>query len=157
MNRKQHVPTDIEAHLARRAELKRSLEERQRELVMTLHQRMREVRAEHGSNVTRGGLPEGEASDVDIQEDIELAVIQMKAETLGRIEESIARLDAGVYGQCSSCGEEIATSRLRALPFAVRCRDCEEEDEAERGRARKDQGRHPFSVDRGGLRDPALG
>ncbi|MBY0493356.1 MAG: TraR/DksA C4-type zinc finger protein [Cyanobacteria bacterium] len=27
---------------------------------------------------------------------------------------------------CFECGEEIAEARLRALPFAVRCKDCEE-------------------------------
>ena len=149
MNTKQPVTTDIEARLARRAELKRSLEDRRRQLVMTLHDRLREVRTEHGSNMMRGGPSDGEAPDIDIEEDIELAVIQMRAETLGRIDEAIARLDAGVYGQCSSCGEEIATSRLRALPFAVRCRECEEQDEAERGRARMGEGRrHPFFMDR---------
>jgi RNA polymerase-binding transcription factor DksA len=27
---------------------------------------------------------------------------------------------------CFECGEEISGARLRALPFAVRCKDCEE-------------------------------
>ena len=157
MKAKGHVPTQVEPHLTRRDALKRSLEERRSELMMTLHDRMREVRMEHGSNVVTGGLQDGEASDVDIQEDIELALIQMRAETLGSIDESIARLEAGVYGRCSRCGDEITRSRLRALPFAVRCRECEEQDETERRRSRTDQrrGRLLFG-DLSGLRDPAL-
>ena len=37
-----------------------------------------------------------------------------------------SRLDEGAYGDCFQCGDEIAQARLRALPFAVRCKDCEE-------------------------------
>ncbi|MCL4847003.1 MAG: TraR/DksA C4-type zinc finger protein [Acidobacteria bacterium] len=68
----------------------------------------------------------GETSEADIQDDIEFALIQMKAETLTKIDEALARLEEGAYGNCFECGEEISQQRLRALPFAVRCRDCEE-------------------------------
>lgn len=157
MQTKGNSPAEIGPRLTRLAELRRSLEERRSELVANLHQRMRVVRAEHGISPMGSGLDDGE-SEVDIQEDIELAMIQLRAETLGRIEASITRLDAGVYGQCASCGEEIATSRLRALPFAVRCRECEEQDEREHRRARADHGRRrPFFVERSSDRDPALG
>ena len=50
----------------------------------------------------------------------------MKAETLNKINEALRRLDEGTYGNCFECGDEIAQPRLRALPFAVRCKDCEE-------------------------------
>ena len=50
----------------------------------------------------------------------------MKAETLNKINEALARLEDGRYGLCFECGDEIAEARLRALPFAVRCKDCEE-------------------------------
>ena len=30
------------------------------------------------------------------------------------------------YGDCVACGEEIPERCLRALPFATRCKDCEE-------------------------------
>ena len=123
-----------------------------------LHDKIRGVRAEGGAFPGRDGLDEVEASDVDAQEDIELALMQMRSETLTRIDEAIARLEAGLYGHCYSCGEEISGSRLRALPFAVRCRDCEELDEAERQRARiaERRGSAPF-MGPIGFRDPGLG
>jgi hypothetical protein len=71
-------------------------------------------------------MDQGETSEVDIQEDIEFALIQMKAETLNKINEALTRLEEGRYGLCFECGDEIAEQRLRALPFAVRCKDCEE-------------------------------
>jgi len=60
----------------------------------------------------------------------------MKAETLQKINEALARLEEGKYGYCFECGEEIAEQRLRALPFAVRCKDCEEAREVAEQRER---------------------
>ena len=56
----------------------------------------------------------------------------MKAETLTKIDEALRRLEEGTYGYCFECGEEVSESRLRALPFAVRCKDCEEAREVKR-------------------------
>jgi DnaK suppressor protein len=65
----------------------------------------------------------------------------MKAETLALIDAALSRLDAGSYGACAACMGEIAGRRLRALPFAVRCEDCE--DQRERSERERDgQARH---------------
>lgn len=117
-------------------ELRRILEDRRREIVSALHEKMKGVRADGGTMSQQGVLDEGEASEGSIQEDIELALIQMKAETLNRIDEALARLETGVYGNCVECGDEISSPRLRALPFAVRCRDCEEAREVAEQRER---------------------
>ena len=106
-------------------ELKRMLQERQRELVAEVQGKIRGVRAD-GAEKPHDVMDQGETSEVDIQEDIELALIQMKAETLNKINEALARLEEGRYGLCFECGDEITEARLRALPFAVRCKDCEE-------------------------------
>src|ERR671913_619686 len=116
-------------------ELKRMLEERQRELTTEVQGRIRGVRAD-GAEKPHDVMDQGETSEVDIQEDIELALIQMKAETLNKINEALARLDDGTYGNCFECGDEIAQPRLRALPFAVRCKDCEEAREMAQQRER---------------------
>ena len=110
---------------ARYDELKRILEERRREILSEVKEKIRDVRAEGASGMIHAAEA-GETSEADIQDDIEFALIQMKAETLQRIEEALARLEEGSYGNCFECGEEISPQRLRALPFAVRCRDCEE-------------------------------
>ena len=75
-------------------------------------------------------------SDADIQGDIEFALIQMKSETLNKVDAALRRLDDGSYGDCFECGDEIAEARLRALPFAVRCKDCEEARETAERRER---------------------
>ncbi len=116
-------------------ELKRMLQERQRELTHEVQGRIRSVRAD-GAEKPHEVMDQGETSEVDIQEDIELALIQMKAETLNKINEALARLETGRYGFCFECGEEITEARLRALPFAVRCKDCEEARENAANRER---------------------
>ena len=53
---------------------------------------------------------------------------------LEQIGKALAHLDAGSFGYCHECGAEIAEQRLRALPFALRCKSCEEVREGERQR-----------------------
>jgi DnaK suppressor protein len=120
----------------RYAELKRILEERRREIVDQVQGKMRDVRSEGANNPDQGVLDAAESSEADIQDEIEFALIQMKAETLNKIDEALRRLDEGSFGHCFECGEEISERRLRALPFAVRCKDCEEARELAQQRER---------------------
>lgn len=107
-------------------ELKQMLEDRRREILSEVQSRIKDVRSEGAGGLTAGVVDAEETSVADIQEDIELALIQMKAETLTRINEALGRLEENTYGRCNECGEEISPQRLRALPFAIRCKDCEE-------------------------------
>jgi RNA polymerase-binding transcription factor len=106
-------------------DLKKILEDRRREILSEVQGKIRDVRAEGSHSKLNEVFDAGESSEADIQEDIEFALIQMKAETLNKINEALVRLEDGVYGNCFECGEEISQARLRALPFAVRCKDCE--------------------------------
>lgn len=130
----------------RYVELKRILEERRREILAQVQEKMRDVRAEGGTGEGQGVLDAAESSEADIQDDIEFALIQMKSETLHRIEEALARLESGQYGDCFECGDEIAERRLRALPFAVRCKDCEEAREVAQRRERAMSQRRPSGL-----------
>jgi DnaK suppressor protein len=123
---------------SRYQELKRMLEARRRELQAEVQGKIRDVRAEGSwGGKLNEVLDAVESSEVDIQDEIEFALIQMKSETLNKVHDALARLDQGDYGNCFDCGEEIAEKRLRALPFAVRCKDCEEAREAAEQRQRQ--------------------
>ena len=126
--------TKTSAKTSRYNELKKMLEDRRRQLMSDVQGRIRDVRGE--GNKDREVLDQGESSEVDIQDDIEFALIQMKSETLNKINEALRRLDEGTYGNCFECGDEVAEARLRALPFAVRCKDCEEARETAEQRER---------------------
>lgn len=122
---------------ARYEDLKQMLDERKRQMLSQVHEKIRDVRSENVSGKVNNVLDPGESSEAGIQEDIEFALIQMKAETLNKINEALARLEEGAYGNCFECGEEISQARLRALPFAVRCIECEEARENAQKRERQ--------------------
>ena len=128
--------TTTKTKTSRYEDLKQILEDRRREILNEVQDKIRDVRAEGTQNKSNEVFDAAESSDADIQEDIEFALIQMKAETLNKINEALTRLEEGVYGNCFECGEEIAEARLRALPFAVRCKDCEEAREVAAQRER---------------------
>ena len=117
---------------ARRENRRRILNAQRLEAGTAMQNRIRHARADRQS---RTGDPL-EQADTGNQNDIEFALVQMRAETLCRVNEALARLDAGQYGSCIECEAEIAASRLRALPFAVRCRDCAERHEQRTLKAR---------------------
>jgi DnaK suppressor protein len=126
--------TKVAAKTSRYTELKKMLEHRRRELTNQVQGKIRDARSD--SSKDREVLDQGDSSEIDIQDDIEFALIQMKSETLGKVIEALRRLDENTYGNCFECGDEITEARLRALPFAVRCKECEEQRETAERRER---------------------
>jgi len=115
-------------------ELRTVLESRRAELAQEVQGSIRGVRSDGTGD--RDGLDAAESSEADSQDDIGFALIQLKAETLKNIDIALRRIEQGDYGDCFECGNEIAEARLRALPFAVRCRNCEALREASDRRER---------------------
>jgi len=52
------------------------------------------------------------------------ALVGSLRETLLEIDAALEKLDAGTYGRCESCGDEIAPARLEAKPTARLCITC---------------------------------
>jgi DnaK suppressor protein len=128
------IGIDIGATQVRsRASVRQMLVERRRELLNEIQSRVRVVR-EVGSNKDHHSSPLAETVETEPEDDLEFALIQMKSEMLETVNEAVRRFDAGAYGYCVDCGEVITTARLRAMPFAVRCRECEEARENEQHR-----------------------
>ena len=134
----QKAANDTKMSRARYSELKQMLAERRREIQAEVQGKMRGVREEGAwGGKMNEVLDAVESAEADIQEDLEFALVQMKSETLNKINDALARLEQGDYGNCYDCGEEIAEKRLRALPFAVRCKDCEAAREVAEQRQRQ--------------------
>jgi DnaK suppressor protein len=117
----------------RHAHLREILRERRRVVQAEVRGRIRDGRTHRPKN----GGDNLEHSADGIQGEMALALLQMRTETLARIDAALGRLDAGCCGFCVECDGEIAERRLRALPFAVRCQACEEKREQEHGYARQ--------------------
>ena len=52
------------------------------------------------------------------------ATERRRVEAMRRIDQALARLEAGEYGICVVCGEEIAPKRLAFDPAVATCLDC---------------------------------
>ena len=68
--------------------------------------------------------PAEAATDAD-QRERELRDQLRWKEREARLKAALEAIDAGTYGICVDCGEEISEGRLRALPDAVRCVPCQ--------------------------------
>jgi DnaK suppressor protein len=60
---------------------------------------------------------------------LELRNRDRERKLIKKIDETIARIDAGEYGYCDSCGIEIGLKRLEVRPTATLCIDCKTLDE----------------------------
>jgi DnaK suppressor protein len=60
---------------------------------------------------------------------LELRNRDRERKLIKKIDETIAKIDAGEYGYCDSCGIEIGLKRLEARPTATLCIDCKTLDE----------------------------
>ncbi|MBI2372151.1 MAG: TraR/DksA family transcriptional regulator [Deltaproteobacteria bacterium] len=85
-------------------------------------------KVERGSWQTGAGDPSDLASS---ERDRELALLLGDRDRLKlrEIDAALMRIDEGSYGLCEECGERIAPGRLRAMPFARLCVDCQADRE----------------------------
>ena len=102
------------------------LEARRRRVIDDMRWRLARLRDE-----TVGAPTDLDPDDVDAT-DLDASLLEIATATLHHINRALERLDNGQYGWCTRCHRRIAAPRLRAMPFAVRCRECEtaREDEA---------------------------
>ena len=82
-----------------------------------------------------GALDEGmDTYDLASEErnrEINLILSDRDRDKLHAIEDALERIEAGSYGICEMCEEEIAPERLEALPFTRLCVTCQSDLEKE--------------------------
>jgi DnaK suppressor protein len=70
-------------------------------------------------------LDEGDWAVVDISEDINLMRLGAHRKALHDIDEVLRKISEGSYGICEECGEEISEKRLKVIPTAALCINCQ--------------------------------
>jgi len=114
---------------ARKDALRRLLVKRREEIVAEAKTEIKNYITGENRQLVETALDDGDWSVVDLSEDINLRKLTTHREMLLRIDEVLRKLGEGTYGICEDCGEEISPERLRILPFAIYCRDCQEKNE----------------------------
>ncbi|NMA95761.1 MAG: yteA family sporulation protein [Clostridiales bacterium] len=58
-----------------------------------------------------------------------MALKQEQVMHLKEIDEALQNIDTGQYGVCKGCGKDIPMERMRLMPTAIRCVDCQKDNE----------------------------
>ena len=82
-----------------------------------------------GNSVQDAGDDEADAGTKVYEREQELALTERARELLDQTERALARIDAGTYGVCESCGKPIGKARLQAYPRATLCVACKQREE----------------------------
>lgn len=78
------------------------------------------------------GRREDSSAQVATERELEFAIDERETEELAMIDCALTRIEAGTYGECVSCGVDIAPARLQASPEVPRCIHCQEKAEHRR-------------------------
>lgn len=89
-----------------------------------------ELRAEREGNKDEG-MDAYDLASEERDREINFILSDRERVKLTQINDALLRLDDGTYGVCESCGLEIAEERLKAMPFSLHCRDCQQDQERE--------------------------
>jgi DnaK suppressor protein len=82
-----------------------------------------------GDAVGDAGDDQADVGAKAFEREHELALTHNARELLAQTERALARIEAGTYGACESCGEPIGKARLQAFPRATLCVQCKQREE----------------------------
>jgi DnaK suppressor protein len=82
-----------------------------------------------GDAVGDAGEDQADVGAKTFEREHELALTHNARELLAQNERAIARIEAGTYGTCESCGEAVGKARLQAFPRATLCVTCKQREE----------------------------
>lgn len=109
--------------------LKKMLMEKKREIWNEVKQKLFQQLGQEYKSEIATALDEGDKALTDLAEETGLTLIDLRKDTLEKIDHALEKLEQGTYGICEDCGAEISEQRLKAVPFAVYCIECKEKRE----------------------------
>src|SRR5262250_250702 len=117
-------PHTLEMYRQRLQALQQQLVQR----IFDLEDTMLTMDAEH--DIERTDRVQEEAAEVALT-----ALDEQGRREMAAIQAALARIDAGTYGICDTCGKTISAARLAAMPTARHCVACQERLEHQGTRA----------------------
>jgi DnaK suppressor protein len=85
----------------------------------------------------------GDESHVDVGKEMSFQMMSLRTSELKQIKEALQRIESKEYGICDECGSAIRFERLKAMPFAQLCINCQQDSER-REKERQGGGRGPY-------------
>ena len=72
----------------------------------------------------------GDAGSETFERTKELAIDAHMREVLEHIDDALRKVDEGTFGKCDRCGRQISAYRLKEIPYASLCIECQERVDA---------------------------
>lgn len=106
---------------------KQQLEER-RQAILDKTQR---TAAEGRNTISEGGEDYVDDAVTSYTREFLLSLSGFERQQLALVEDALSRIEDGTYGECLMCGEQVPPARLKAIPWARYCVNCQEVVERE--------------------------
>ena len=68
-------------------------------------------------------------ASLESDRNFELRIRDRERRLIGKIREALDRIEAGGFGECEDCGDQIGDARLKARPVTTLCIECKTEQE----------------------------
>jgi DnaK suppressor protein len=111
------------------AQVRKELEEEAAGLRADIAKAEAEVAARLNEAAQDAGDDPADAGAKTFEREHEFALAHHARDLLEQTERALARIDAGTYGACESCGQPIGKARLMAFPRAALCVTCKQREE----------------------------
>jgi RNA polymerase-binding protein DksA len=90
-----------------------------------------EVGGEASGNLSNAPLHLADLASEHQTRETALELVANDREILSQIGDALTRIEAGTYGRCERCGQDIPAGRLQAVPYAALCVACAGQAESE--------------------------
>jgi len=84
-----------------------------------------EGEADRGSELSDYDNHPADAASETYERTKNFALDENFREIIGRVDEALRKIEENSYGLCDRCGEPINVERLRAIPYATLCIQCQ--------------------------------
>jgi DnaK suppressor protein len=101
-----------------------NLRKRRNEITGQVNHLEQDLREEIADNQNMPGDMADHGSG-ELSQHLSVTLMENDRIELERIEKAIGRIEQGVYGECEICEKSIPMARLKALPWATRCINCQ--------------------------------
>jgi len=101
-----------------------NLRKRRNEITGQVNHLEQDLREEIADNQNMPGDMADHGSG-ELSQHLSVTLMENDRIELERIEKAIGRIEQGVYGECEICNKSIPMARLKAIPWATRCINCQ--------------------------------
>jgi DnaK suppressor protein len=128
-NQVDHTKSVDQADKDRNATLKTMLLERRQTLTREIDELIARHRSDQLLQRDQSVADTGDRSLQDSTGEQQISILEVRNRMRNQIDEALRRLEDGTYGTCEDCTREINPERLKAMPFARRCVECQQKAE----------------------------